>query len=457
VPHYVIRVARSAGLAALFVMAAGLGALSGVLFAYGGDLPQISALDQYAPSTITRVYASHGEVIGEFATQRRVVIGYNDIAPRLRQAIIAVEDDSFERHVGVSVSSIAVRLVHDVLEKARDVLTGRASRPAGASTLTQQLARNLFAQQIGFRAGDVSLERKVKEALVAIRIEKRYTKAEILALYCNQMYLGGGAYGVEAASRLYFDKHARTSTWRKRHTDRRDLPAAGAASPSVNMKMGAASGGTTCSAWPRNGISQADRRGPREGPIVVAQHAGAGTSLAPYFVEEVRISSTAGAKQLYERPRGADLARRRSPAGGQRRASNAACASSTSGEGFRRPERNILSEGLVLERFADNRWNRPIGPGDVVPAVVTAIGGCAVRPGRARGSEPHRPASACSGRRTGPDWAAPCRPRPERHRLDPPVIGCSLAQARRPRGGADCEDRRRRRLGDCDARSATPG
>src|SRR4051812_42529439 len=96
--HIVFRVARSAGIIALFVIAAALGILSGVLFAYAGDLPQVSALDDYSPSTITRVYASGGQVIGEFATERRVLVGYDDINPLLRQAIIATEDAEFESH-----------------------------------------------------------------------------------------------------------------------------------------------------------------------------------------------------------------------------------------------------------------------------------------------------------------------------------------------------------------------
>ena len=87
--HYVIRFARNAGIVALFVVAATLGILSGVLFAYAGDLPQISAPDNYAPNTITRVYAADGQTSGEFATERRLAIGYDDIAPRLRQAIIS--------------------------------------------------------------------------------------------------------------------------------------------------------------------------------------------------------------------------------------------------------------------------------------------------------------------------------------------------------------------------------
>ena len=89
----------------------------------------------------------------------------------------------------------------DVLEASRDVIARRTSRPAGASTLTQQLARNLFAETVGFRIGDISLERKIKEAIVALQIEKRYTKREILTLYANQVLFGHGTYGVEAAAR----------------------------------------------------------------------------------------------------------------------------------------------------------------------------------------------------------------------------------------------------------------
>src|SRR5476651_276866 len=193
--HVVIKVARNAGIIALFLAAAMLGILSGVLFAYGGDLPQISALDDYTPSTITRVHASDGQVIGEFATQRRVIVGYDDINPVLKQAIIATEDAEFDRHFGINVWRIFVAAVTDVVERRR---------AQGASTLTQQLARNL-KEQFGL-TNEKSFERKIKEIILALQIEKRYTKKEIFTIYCNQMYLGHGAYGVEAASRLYFQK-----------------------------------------------------------------------------------------------------------------------------------------------------------------------------------------------------------------------------------------------------------
>ena len=128
--HVVIRVARNAGIAALFIVTAMLGIGTGVLFAYAGDLPQISALDNYAPSTITRVYAANGQVVGEFATQRRVIVGYDDINPLLRQAIIATEDAEFDRHFGINVFRIAAAVFTDIMERRR------ATREPGARACT---------------------------------------------------------------------------------------------------------------------------------------------------------------------------------------------------------------------------------------------------------------------------------------------------------------------------------
>src|SRR5215471_2079439 len=199
--HVVVRFARTAGIVALFIVVAMLGILSGVMFAYAGDLPQVTALDNYSPSTITRIYAANHQLIGEFATQRRVIVSYDDINPVLRQAIIATEDAEFERHVGINVWRIVSAAVTDLVERRR---------AQGASTLTQQLARNL-KEQFGL-TNEKSYERKIREIILAIQIEKRYTKKEIFTIYCNQMYLGHGAYGVEAASRLYFNKTNRDLT-----------------------------------------------------------------------------------------------------------------------------------------------------------------------------------------------------------------------------------------------------
>ena len=210
--RYVVKLAKNAGIIILFVLAAFLGTISGVLFAFAGDLPgDLCARRLRAEHHHARLCA-RGELVGEFSTQRRVVVPYEAISPKLRQAIIAAEDADFERHFGLSVPHIFMAATRDVVGHVRGAITGKYSRPRGASTITQQLARGLFPETVGFEIGDISPERKIKEAIVAVQIEKRYTKNEIFTFYANQMYLGEGAYGVEAAARTYFGKSAKDVT-----------------------------------------------------------------------------------------------------------------------------------------------------------------------------------------------------------------------------------------------------
>ena len=148
-----VRYARHAGIAALFVAAALLGTLSGVLFAYSDDLPEVSALDSYSPNTITRVLGKSGQLVGEFAVERRVVIHYNDIPQNLRQAILAAEDSGFFEHSGFSISRMVLALMRDIASRGKS---------PGGSTITQQLTRNLFPSEIGFAIGNRSWERRSK-------------------------------------------------------------------------------------------------------------------------------------------------------------------------------------------------------------------------------------------------------------------------------------------------------
>src|SRR5688572_16849873 len=267
--RYIVRVARSAGLIALFLVAALLGITTGVIFAYAGDLPQISALDDYAPSTISRVYGSRGEVIGEFAIQRRDVIPYEAISANLRQAIIAAEDSTFEQHFGLSIPRIVVTLIKDIIYR----------RMHGASTLTQQLARKLFLTD------DKTPERKIKEAILAIRIEKRYTKREIFTLYCNQMYFGHGVYGVEAASRLYFGKSAKDLTVEEAALIAGILQGNVRQSPYVNMEAAPRRRNYALTRMAEVGyITAAEAAEAKKKPIVVAGEPSGQASVAPYFV-----------------------------------------------------------------------------------------------------------------------------------------------------------------------------
>ena len=283
-PHYVVRVARNAGLAALFIVAAMLGILSGVMFAYAGDLPQISVLDNYNPSTITRIYSVGGQVIGEFATQRRVVVGYDDINPVLRQAIIATEDAAFDSHVGVNVWRMFAAAAVDIIERRR---------AQGASTLTQQIARNL-KEQFGLTSKSQetaaeTFERKAKEIILAIQIEKRYTKKEIFAIYCNQMYLGHGAYGIEAASRLYFNKTNKQLNLEEAALIAGIFQTPERQSPFVDMKRAVARRNTVLQRMADERYITQDRAdSAKQKPIVTRGAPNQPPGIAPYFVEEVR-------------------------------------------------------------------------------------------------------------------------------------------------------------------------
>ena len=270
--RYVFRIARQAGLVASFVAMAILGTTTGVLFTFAGDLPQISALDDYAPNTITRVYARNGETIGEFATQRRVVIDYEDISPYLRDAIISAEDAGFYSHVGLSISRLAITIV-------RDVVRGEL---AGASTITQQLARNLFLTQ------EKTVTRKIKELLLSFQIEKRYTKTEILALYCNQILFGHGAYGVEAASRMYFNKSATDLKLEEAALLAGIIQAPARQSPFVNIERATQRRNYALTRMEDEGfISTEEAVTARAKPISVLDRRRE-KGIAPYFVEEVR-------------------------------------------------------------------------------------------------------------------------------------------------------------------------
>jgi penicillin-binding protein 1A len=170
-----------------------LGATVGVYQYFVRDLPSTARLEHLEPSVKTQVFAEDSSLVGAFYEQNRMLVRLEEIPDHLKDAIIAVEDRKFYSHWGVD----ALGLVRAMLANLR---AGRIVE--GASTITQQLARNLFTMF------DVSMSRKIKEAILAIRIERMYSKDEILEMYLNQINFGSGAYGVEAAAREYFGKSA---------------------------------------------------------------------------------------------------------------------------------------------------------------------------------------------------------------------------------------------------------
>ncbi|HSK10797.1 MAG TPA: PBP1A family penicillin-binding protein, partial [Vicinamibacterales bacterium] len=373
--HVVLRVARHAGVVALFVVAALLGLVSGVLFAYMGDLPRISALDDYTPNTITRVLAADGQVVAEFATERRVVVSYDDISPLLRQAIVAAEDAGFERHVGLSISRILITAVQDVIKR----------RMAGASTLTMQLARNLFLTY------EKTWERKIKEALLAVQIERRYTKREIFTFYANQIYFGHGAYGVEAASRMYFDRPSKELTLEEAALIAGIIQLPQRQSPFVDVGRATGRRNYVLRQMADEGYITREQAEKAAGaPVVVRGEPRQGESIAPFYVEEVRkyLERKYGAKQLYEKGLTVHTALDPVLQVAANEAVDAGLRALDRRRGFRKPQRNLVDEARNPDGYHDVRWDRPIAVGQVLPALVTAVSkpGTAVRRGAAPGA-----------------------------------------------------------------------
>src|SRR5919106_1786542 len=188
-------------LPAVLFLALAAGGLTGIIAAYELNYSraanEVAALATYRPSVVTRVYADDGEtVIGEFALEKRIPLKYEEIPPVLKNAILAVEDVRFYDHIGIDPIRIMgaawKNLTTDKLE--------------GGSTLTQQLTKNLFLSK------EQTYTRKVNEWILALQIERYYTKNQIMELYVNHMFLGANAYGMEAGAETYFGKQAKDLT-----------------------------------------------------------------------------------------------------------------------------------------------------------------------------------------------------------------------------------------------------
>jgi len=172
----------------------GAGVVAWVFDHYGEDLPDYASLADYQPPTVTRIHAGDGRLLAEYAHERRVFVPITAIPPVVRQAFVSAEDKNFYRHPGIDPLGIA-RAAYENFQAM-----GTNRRPQGASTITQQVAKNFFL------TNEVSLERKLEEAILAFRIEQTFDKDRILELYLNEIFLGRRSYGVAAAALTYFDK-----------------------------------------------------------------------------------------------------------------------------------------------------------------------------------------------------------------------------------------------------------
>src|SRR5208282_5839272 len=271
----------------LLLFSAVIGAAAGLLLVYSTGLPEVQQLEHYRPSSTTELYDDQNRVIGSFALQRRVVADYQDFPPLLRDALVSIEDKDFYRHWGINVWRIAGAAY-------RDIESG--GKVQGASTLTMQLARNLFLSP------DRSFHRKVQETMLAIQIERRFTKPQIFTLYANQIFLGHGVYGFEAASEYYFSKPARQLTLDEAALLAGLPKSAIVYSPINHADRAVRRRNLVINAMLEDGKITAQQAADARSAPVVLRLSHDPNSLAPYFVEEIRryLENKYGADQVHE-------------------------------------------------------------------------------------------------------------------------------------------------------------
>ena len=274
------------------VFLVGVAAVAGMIWHFSKDLPDYSQLQDYEPPVMTRVHAADGSLLAEYAKERRLYLPIQAVPKLVINSFLAAEDKNFYEHGGVDYSGMLRAGILYVQNY------GSNKRPQGASTITQQVAKNFLLNN------EVSFSRKIKEALLAMRIERTYSKDKILELYLNEIYLGLGAYGVAAASLVYFDKSVNELTIAEA-AYLASLPKAPAAlHPVRNHDRAVERRNYVIDRLQENGwIKPADAEKARKEPLVVTSHANSAHIFAgEYFAEEVRrdIFERYGEKKLYE-------------------------------------------------------------------------------------------------------------------------------------------------------------
>jgi len=353
----------------LFCLALGLGVILGGYVAIKQNLPSISMLEKFEPYIVTSIYASDGSVLGELAVEKRIEIPYEQIPDILKKAIIATEDPRFYSHPGIDFRGI-LRAMKEDIKKLK-----RLRRPHGGSTITMQLAKQLFLSP------KQTIRRKVQESLLALQIEKKYSKQEILTLYCNTFFLGYGAYGVEAASQLYFGKRASELNLEEAAMIAGILRGPSLYSPYTRREKTLQRRNHVLRRMVDEGyLDKEEAEQARKEPLNVLPIRRKESGFAAYFKEEVRrhIIQTYGEDVLYRR--GLKIYTTLDPVL-QKYAEEAVeegLRKLDKGQGWRNDKRNLLVEGIQdlegLERSFFSSWQEPsIKEKYVIDAVVLSV------------------------------------------------------------------------------------
>jgi len=344
----------------LVLLAAGVGTTAGLLLVYSTDLPQIDQLERYRPSAVTELFDGHGRVIGTFALQRRVIVGYDDYPEVLRNALISIEDKDFYRHSGINIWRIAGAAY-------RDIESG--GKVQGASTLTMQLARNLFLSP------DRSFYRKVQEALLAIQIERRFTKPQIFTLYANQIFLGHGTYGYEAASEYYFNKPAKKLTLEEAALLAGLPKAPQYYSPITHPERALKRRNLVLNAMLEDGKITATQAATAKSQPITLNLQKDPNSLAPNYVEEIRryLEAKYGSDQVHEGGlrvyTSLDMDLQKSA----RQALLDGLAAYEKRHGWHGKLLNVIAQGQKLEKYEDPDWDAEPELNGYTHALVTRV------------------------------------------------------------------------------------
>ena len=325
------------------------------------DIPEVKSLQDWNPPVVTTIYSADGQVLTQFGAEKRIVVGLDQVPQTFLDALIATEDAHFYDHVGVDPWGIARAVIMDVIH---------LRKAQGGSTLTQQLARSLFLKS------EKTWRRKLQEMLLALQIEKSFTKNEILGFYVNQVYMGHGRYGIEAAARFYFGRPAKELTLAEAA-----LLAGLVQRPESYSPLRS----------PQKAVARRDhvlhrmveeRKLQREAanaalkePLALAKQ-DTDENIAPYFVEEVRryLDATYGEVTLYQE--GLEVYTTLDPA--MQKAADQAVFDGLRAldkrQGWRGPTQNVLKSGGSVATWLHPGWVRPPQPGRLRYGVVTEVG-----------------------------------------------------------------------------------
>jgi penicillin-binding protein 1A len=344
----------------LLALSSLFGVMCGLMLVYSIDLPQIDDLTRYRPNTTSTLYDIHGRPFGSFAVERRVVVPYSEFPPVLREAIISIEDKSFERNWGVNLFRAVGAAYRDLHAK------GRAQ---GASTLTMQLARNLFL------SSEKTYARKIQEVVLSMQIERRFTKEQIFALYANQIPLGHGTYGFEAAAEYYFSKHVRDLNLQEAALLAALPKGPEAYSPIRSPEKALRRRNLVLSEMLHDGrITAAQALAAEAAPLGLHLEQSA-NSVAPYFVEEVRrqLEKEYGVEEVH----GAGLRVDTTLDLDLQAVANKAVLDGTAAyerrHGWKGNLQNVVLAGLDADSYRHPDWTQAVVPGSYLHGLVQEV------------------------------------------------------------------------------------